>query len=315
MTVKKTNILDRLPSPTGVALRVIELADSNEARGEDIEKVLQADPAMAAKIIRLANAPIGGVTRDIARVSEAVRLLGMHTVKRIALSFSIISNNREGCCRGFDFSTFWSDSLARGVVARHVAQKPKRVHGEEAFICGLLSQLGRLAFATVYPDQYWEICNHEGQELVEKEGELLGLDHNAMAAQMMESWRFPASHCLAIRHVNDPGAIPIETNSTAYWLASLLRFAGRMAQVLTGRGLEKGAKAMAELVDAAAGFDVAADEIESHTQAIAAEWEQAGIMLSIKTRTVPQLSNIYQQAKYHQERLTASSSHDPFVHD
>jgi HD-like signal output (HDOD) protein len=306
MAAMRKSILDQLPSPTGVALEVIDLADKEATSAEEIERVLQADPTMAAKIIKLANAPANGVARNIARVSQAVQLLGMQTVKRIALSFSLISNNREGWCRGFDYSTFWSDSLACGVAARHVAQGARVVHAEEAFIVGLLSQLGRLAFATVFRDQYCDICRERGTELIEKERSLFGRDHAAMAAEMMESWRFPASHCLAVRHQYEMGEISLENDSAAYGLASVLRFARLMAQVLMDDAVESGT--LSDLHEAAADFDITPVNIELHTKSIAEEWEQNGKVLSIKTRTVAPLSEIYEQAKRHEERLAAGAS-------
>lgn len=92
-----------LPSPTGVALEILRLASDENATLEAMTAVVESDPALAARMLRVANSPFAGVARRIASVSVAVRLLGMRTVKNLALGLSLVANNRSGRCTAFDY--------------------------------------------------------------------------------------------------------------------------------------------------------------------------------------------------------------------
>lgn len=303
-TVKRVNISEKLPSPTGVALRVLELTDREDVTAAQIEEVVRADPSMTARLIRMANAPANGISRNIATVREAVTLLGMLSVKRLVLSFSIISNHQQGSCEGFDYDMFWSDSLARAVAARRLALDRKGVSADEAFICGLFCQIGRLGFASVFADQYADICN--ATDLIEKEEALFGQNHNQMAAGMMKSWGLPETHCDAVLHQDDLKENAVATNAAAQLLAQTLRLAGLIAQVLVDVDTPKWRLAALVRELTARGHKPA--EHEAYLTAISEEWRAAGQVLSITTRVVPSFSEIQQHAEEKRRQLDSAES-------
>ncbi len=304
-TVKRVNISEKLPSPTGVALKVLELTDKENVTVGEIEQVIRADPGMAARLIRMVNAPANGISRNIASVREAVTLLGMLNVKRLVLSFSIISNHQKGSCANFDYERFWSESLARAVAARRIALDQKGVSPDEAFICALFCQIGRLGFATVFANQYGDICN-DG-DLKEKETEMFGQDHNQMAAGMMKSWGLPEAHCEAVLHqdaLNEEELAGCKPAAQA--MARLLRLSELVARVLIGDDVPQWELAILVREFTARGHK--ASEHEAYVATIGEEWRAAGRVLSISTGEVPSFTAIQEQAEERKRRLESAGS-------
>jgi len=149
--LKETNAL---PSPTGVALELLRLTANEYTSIDAIIAAVESDPALAGRVLKLVNSAFAGVSRRVAAVSVAVRLLGTRTLKNLALGLSLLSNNRNGSCQAFDYEAFWSESLARAVAARQIAAQLANFPPDEAFTTGLLSKIGRLALATAQPQEY-----------------------------------------------------------------------------------------------------------------------------------------------------------------
>jgi len=145
-----------LPSPQGVALAILELTQRNDANIQTLTHLVQTDPAMAGRILRYANAVHGGSLRHIASLSHAIVFLGLFRVRQIALGFSLVDQYRSGACGAFDYLGYWTASLATGITAHQVAAQAQ-CPPDESFTCGLLSGIGRLALATVFPVEYSEI--------------------------------------------------------------------------------------------------------------------------------------------------------------
>src|SRR5262249_9502831 len=113
--LKATN---QLPSPTGVALAILRLAESETTTTAEIARVLQTDAALSGRVLKIANSAYGGRARPVGSVREAVTHLGSRMVRNVALGFSLVSQCGGGACRGFDFGSFWSRSLATAVAAQ-----------------------------------------------------------------------------------------------------------------------------------------------------------------------------------------------------
>ena len=294
-----------LPSPTGVALEVLRLTGDEEATVAAISAAIESDPAMAARLLKLVNSPLAGVARKIASVSSAVKLLGMWTVRNLALSFSLISNNRQGPCKGFDYETFWSDSLARAVTARGVVRRLKNFSADEAFAVGLLSKIGRLALATAYPEAYAYalglVESDAPGELVNIEREVLEIDHNELSAEMLADWHLPEVFCDAVRHQDSTPPGTSEVGSRSEQLARILHVAGSLVPVLTHPKVYR--DSLSRLVNQANRLGIKPDVFQVLFDSLGHEWREAGVILSVTTRNVPPLAEIYAQAHARRDAL------------
>ena len=147
---RKIKDTGKLPTPAHKAFKIFCLAHDDTTDISDLAAVVQTDPAIAARILKVANSAFYKSLNPISSIQDAIVRLGIKMIKRISLGASVISTNKKGPCVDFDYELFWSDSVARAVVARNITSIKQSVfNSDEAFTVGLLCQIGRLALASV----------------------------------------------------------------------------------------------------------------------------------------------------------------------
>lgn len=192
----------RLPTPPGVVLQLLELTRREDVSASEIADTLARDPALAAKILRFANSPMAGVSREVTSLQRAVALMGVRGVKMTALSFAVLGTGDGNPCRGFDQQQFGVQSVGCAVAARVLAAETKMAAPQEAFLAGLLSQLGRSVLAIALPEEYADVLAEAREiprDLPPLERRALGDDYAAIGAQLLGSWGIPETLCEAIR--------------------------------------------------------------------------------------------------------------------
>lgn len=288
----------KLPSPTGVVLQILELAQQEDSSVDAIADAVQADPAISSRLLKQVNSPLAGLSRQVGSVCRAVSLLGVRTVTQLALGFSLLSNYRKGPCALFDYELFWSESLAIGVAARHLAGHLKIFATDEAFTCGLISQIGRLAFATASPEAYGDLlkaASHDDRKhLAEMERDTFGIDHCALGAEMMADWHMPGLFQQAVRAQLDPDAGDLKHGSRPHTLAQSLNLAGGIGLILPRPSCCR--EALSTLVVKANRLGVPPEVYHHVFDSISQEWREAGTIFSVPTRRVPLLADLYSQA-------------------
>lgn len=187
--------LGDLPSPKGAALAVMRLTRKEDVSISELTRVVQTDPALVGRLIKAANSTQAGAHRPVAAVQDALLLLGVPTVRYLALSFSLLSGHRAGQCANFDYRRFWSYSLACAVATQTLAGQIRAAPPDEAFSVGLLCRIGELALATVYPEDYARLL---GQLAVDRTASLTALEqatfammHTELSAAMLHDWGLP----------------------------------------------------------------------------------------------------------------------------
>jgi HD-like signal output (HDOD) protein len=101
-----------LPSPTGVGMEILRLSRNDSTSTEAIARILQADPTLTGRILKYANTGNASSSRAITSVRDAIVRIGVRAVMGITLGFSVVCKYREGACQGFNYTRFWSHSLA-----------------------------------------------------------------------------------------------------------------------------------------------------------------------------------------------------------
>ena len=291
-----------LPSPTGVALHVLQLARDKEASMAAIAAAVESDPAIAARLLKMVNSPLAGTARKIVSIPRAVALLGVRAVTSLALGFSLVSTCRSGPQEDFDYDLFWSESLAQGVAARHLAAHLRTFAPDEAFACGLLCQIGRLALAG--PGLDGRCSTPQGDADSQFRADQTGMtsfeiDPYDLAAEMMADWHMPEIFRSAVRAQKDLAAAELVVGSRAYEFAHVLQLAGVVARILPRSTVYR--DAVSELLVQANRLGIEPDAYHEVFDSISREWRNAGAIFSIRTRPVPPLTEIYAIA---QERRT-----------
>jgi len=189
-----------------VAMRAIQLAEDERAAAMDLATVVSSDPALTAKLLRLSNSAYYGYARRIATVREAVILLGMRTVRSVAIASGVIDAfNAQQRKDGFNRDLFWAHSVVVGLVAEAVARDTKAARPEDAFTAGVIHDIGKLAMQVAEPAPFARMVRliEGGTPYDEAEQEIFGVSHAHVGARLAERWHFPESLVEAIR-LHDP---------------------------------------------------------------------------------------------------------------
>ncbi|MBI4719480.1 MAG: HDOD domain-containing protein [Planctomycetes bacterium] len=295
-----------LPSPTGVAMEILRLTQDRSATQESITAAVQADPAISARLLKIVNSPLAGLSRQIASVSRAIALLGVRTVANLALGFSLMQSGKRGTCRAFDYDAFWSESVGIAVAARHVTNRRGGFAADEAFTCGLVCQIGRLALAATCAQAYEKALAMtpapDRYELAEIEQAVFEIDHNELAAQMMTDWHMPRLFCDAVRAQDHPDDCAPQAGSRAHFMAQILHLARSIALIMPASVVER--EALAAVVVEARRLGIAPDVFTDLFDTISRDWHEVGEVLSVRTRRVPSLAELYTQARQRRAQLT-----------
>lgn len=196
MFAEKLKIVD-LPSMPQVVARIMQIDDSQiQLSVDEIKTIVQSDPALSTKILKLANSAFYGRGNRINNLGQAIALLGFKTVKGLSLLVSAAAIvPRNGNPR--ILKEFWMRSVLSALIAKIIAEKVgKEKFKDEIFIIGLLRHIGRLILANQYPDEY-AICFEmssaavDTEKLHQLEKMKWGFTSSEVTAYAMEKWNFP----------------------------------------------------------------------------------------------------------------------------
>ncbi len=177
-----------------VALRVMEVASDPNAGAAEMKRVLEADAALSARVLRCVNSSAYGVRMKITNLQQAVAYLGLKQIRNLAMTAGVADLFRNDEAIGpYRRVELWRHLVAVGIGARMVAMRMRFTNFEDMFLAGLLHDLG-----IILEDQYSHRAFCEAVQLLRPEGNLieierqvLGFDHAVLGQCVAEDWRFP----------------------------------------------------------------------------------------------------------------------------
>lgn len=232
--IKRLRTCSSFPTPPPVALRVIELAQDSDIDIGRVADAVSADPAIAAKVMRIANSALYSRRRHSTNLRQALIMLGLNATLTLALSFTLVANLRRNPPQGFDFNAYWRRALLSATWAKLLGTEINRRDAEEIFLGALLQDLGMLAIDRIQPETYAEHspfdCEHA--RTCEREQAVLGTDHRAVGAELLHIWNLPKQLSTALLHSHDnpPGDVAPEQRSAV----SCIALAGELAELWMG---------------------------------------------------------------------------------
>ena len=200
----------RLPSLPTIALEVLELARQKDINFKQIAETISNDPALSSKILRTVNSSYYGLSKSVSTISHALVILGLNSVKTLALGFTLVGSLRNSSGDELDLSEFWKRSVFAAVGARTIARDLNMLEHEEAFLAGLLQDLGVMAMMQTLGAQYVDVFEQapDHDRLHEVEEAALDLPHPEVGAALAEKWNLPPILVAPIRYHADPDAAP-----------------------------------------------------------------------------------------------------------
>jgi len=222
-----------LPSVPAIAVRVLQLCQSEDLDLRQVAEVLGRDPALTAKVLRMVNSPALGLRQTVSTLPHAIALLGLNSVRTLALSFSLVRDLRKGRDSGLE--RYWKRSLASAVAARELAVALRFPAPDEAFLAALLQDIGVLAMGRVLGGDYGVVAERASDDharLGEIERSAFGTDHAAVGAWLLTSWNFPLPLRRAVGASHQaPSSAPPQARDDIDRLMKIVRMSGALADI------------------------------------------------------------------------------------
>jgi putative nucleotidyltransferase with HDIG domain len=254
----------RLPVMPETVQRLHELSGLDPKPPAEVISLLSADPALSARIMRYANSRKLGFARQITTVSQAVMLLGADKVCNLALGFGLYDSFLSGESQFAPWEYIGPHGLLTATGARLICQVMGLEAAEdEAFMAGMLHDVGRAVLSQEHPDVYARINERvaAGEDLITVERAMLGTDHAAVGARAAREWGLPHSLVNAIAHHHEPTGVPAGS------LPAIIAAASALAQL--GEKKEKAPAGLQPTLAGWLGLDVS--DLDDVVQAMTGE--------------------------------------------
>jgi diguanylate cyclase (GGDEF)-like protein len=278
-----------------VAIGILELCQRAEPDMAEIAKLISSDPALAAKMLRLANSPVYGLKCEVRTISHAICILGLSAVRPLALSFSLVKGLQAKDKKALTW--FWKRSLLSAVAARELSLSIGYRFGEEAFMGALLQDIGILALGQLASFEYDTLAKSGTQHaaLVEGELALFGEDHAEVGGWLAERWRLPTTLRTAIRYSHALDKMPADLDPDLTKLVRLVSVSGEVADVWIE---QDPALAMQSLRQASAAFlNLDEKKLEVTLRRVAERAKEVATLFDVDLGSQDDLTAILEQAK------------------
>ncbi|HEY3374527.1 MAG TPA: HDOD domain-containing protein [Candidatus Aquicultor sp.] len=208
-----------LPPFSAIANRALKLTNDPKSSAVDISRVISYDAAFTARVLRMANSAYYGFTRKITTVSEAIVILGYETLKSVVLALTLQKfYDQEVKGYGLEKGDLWKHSVGCALAARLIANQVRYPQVEQAFVAGLLHDVGKIIlnqYVRKEIDNIVELAAQQGLSFAEAERRILGFDHQDIGSKVAEKWNFDEKIVEAIYQHHRPDRAKKDPELTA----------------------------------------------------------------------------------------------------
>jgi HD-like signal output (HDOD) protein len=190
---KITQSIIGLPTLPTIVSKMLEMIDNPRTSAATLARLISTDQALTAKVLKLANSAYYGFSREISTVNMAIVVLGFNTVKDMGLWLSVFDVFKNGSNGSkFDAVKFWEHSVACGVASRMLARSTRSRYAGEAFVAGLLHDLGKIVLNQYFSADFASVLEEADKtDLDSAELRIMGASHGRVGAWLAEKWNLP----------------------------------------------------------------------------------------------------------------------------
>lgn len=208
LSKKLSDAVDKMPAFPKSVQRILELSRSMDCPPKELVSVIEKDPVMTLKLLRLLNSAYYSFPKQVTSVNQSVIYLGLNTIKNMALSFAVVGVLPQQNQAGFDIQRYLMHSLTTASLARMLCQKFAEDGADpgDCYIAGLLHDFGKVMFAQHMPEEFriaMDISAANSIPLHAAEQQVIGVDHAVAGAMLVEKWQFQKELSDTIRHLHD----------------------------------------------------------------------------------------------------------------
>ena len=207
---KLQDYIDKMPSLSTTVTKVLEVCNQPNTAPNDLNKVISLDPVLTGQVLKLINSAYYSLPNHISSLTRAIIMLGINTVKNLALSTAILGSfNQEESFQTLPMDQFWTHSISVGVTAKALAARKGVVPAarEEYFVAGLLHDLGKIPLNNCLADEYTqviELASLDQSPLRNAETMVLGFDHGMVGKLIAEKWQLSSTITETLCFHHDP---------------------------------------------------------------------------------------------------------------
>ena len=193
-----------IPTLPAVAAQVMQVVRDANSAAKDLEAIIALDPVLSSSIMRLANSAYYGLPKEVTELRLAVVMLGFHAVRNLAVTASLKSlYKKQYRCGTFSAESLWMHGVSVAVIARMLVQETRPSLREEAFLAGILHDVGIILEWNLLPDRFDQVVRGfegTGTSFAEAERRALGFDHTESGAAILRRWKMPRHFIQVVRH-------------------------------------------------------------------------------------------------------------------
>lgn len=229
-----------------VTVKIVNLVENPRSTARDLHNVIKTDPALSARLLKVVNSAFYGLPGQVATVDRAIVLLGLSTVKNIAIAASISRMfTGERVSDSYTAKDIWRHSVAVGVLSRKIFRScfSEQPDADEAFLSGLIHDMGLLIERQAFPAQLARIidrCTQENRPFCQIEEEEFGVTHEAFGQALAAKWKFPVRlrTVLGYHHAIDKLSPENRVMATIIFVADCVACQSQIGFPLTAGGQE-----------------------------------------------------------------------------
>lgn len=196
LSQKLAAAVDGMPAFPKSVQRILELTRDVNCSPKDLVQVIDKDPVVTVKILRVVNSAYYSLPKQITSINHAVVYLGFNTIKNLALGIAAIGMLPTQNAAGFDGDQYLLHSLSTAGIAKQLALRVDDADPMDCFIAGLLHDFGKVVFAQFMPIEFQKalrISQQTESSLHLALREVIGADHAVVGAMLVEKWRFASN--------------------------------------------------------------------------------------------------------------------------
>ncbi len=202
-----------------ITTRILEVVENPRATARQVHDVVRADPALAAKILKIITSSFYGLPAQISNLERAIVMLGLAALKNLALATSLLKLIKTAeLGPGFTTRDLWRHCVAVAVAGRQIALTGHAVQPDEAFVAGLMHDLGLIIEQQLFPQKLADVvarCAAERQSFCACESAIIGADHSAIGVTLATKWKFPLTLRNVIGYHHEPMSLQPEHQKLA----------------------------------------------------------------------------------------------------
>ena len=217
--IKLVNKVKEMPPLPQSIAQILEITKDDKSSSRELAKVFERDPTLAVNILKIANLPAYGFSSRISTISHAVVCLGLETIKSIALTSSTHDMlNKEIPAYSLGEGMLWQHSISCATCAKIIAKRIGYKDDEEAYIAGLLLDIGKVILSSFAEDEFNQVAERAEKDKVPfniAEQEILGFDHPQVGGRVIKKWHLPSALVEAVLYHHQPEKA-VEHKTLAY---------------------------------------------------------------------------------------------------